>query len=297
MSPVESHLRISWAQHWEDVRLWRVLRGLEPGFYVDVGAMDPSEGSVTRSFYERGWRGLDVEPNPFFAQRLRDDRPLDRVEEVASGRERGKATLHVVTSADGEQGGLTTLEATYAERHLAEGNSVTNMTVEVVPLRELMAGTRAEDPSSFHFLKVDVEGYEAAVLAGADLDRFRPLIVLIEAREPERARDTYAESEDILVGAGYTPAADDGLNRWYVRSDDPGLARSLAPEINPLLDGFPRPWLEVRRERELREEIEMLTASLQAKSAELEAVYSSKSWRLSAPVRAMRKKLPRRTTG
>ncbi|MDP9329370.1 MAG: FkbM family methyltransferase [Actinomycetota bacterium] len=297
MAPAEDHLRISWAQHWEDVRLWRVLRGREPGFYVDVGAMDPSEDSVTRSFYERGWRGLNVEPNPFYAQRLRDERPLDLVEEVACGPERGKATLHVVTSAEGEHGGLTTLDTGYADRHRAEGNRVTTVAVEVAPLRELMESTPARDAASFHFLKVDVEGNEAAVLAGADLNRFRPLVVIVEAREPGGARETYAEGERILVDAGFATAADDGLNRWYVRSEDAHLAETLAPEVNPLLDGLPRRWWELRREQELVEGMQKLKTAWQDKSDELEAAYASRSWRVTAPLRSAGRFLRRAPRG
>ncbi len=309
-----AHLPVSFAEHWEDVRLWRVLGRLDPGFYVDVGAMDPSWDSVTRAFYERGWCGLDVEPNPYFAERLRSERPRDRVEEVAAGERRGEATLHVVTSSAGEQTGLTTLDAAIAERHAREGDWVTEAVVDVVPLAELMAGSPAEDPARFHFLKVDVEGHEPAVLAGAELDRFRPLVVLVEARAPRQAIDTYAESEEILGRAGYAMAADDGLNRWYVRSEDAGLAEVLAPEVNPLLDGVPRRGWELDREKELVERMEELDAACRASSEEADrlrqeaeasrqeaetlrasydTVVRSRSWRMTAPLRALTRALKR----
>jgi FkbM family methyltransferase len=298
--PVE-HLPVSWAEQWEDVRLWRVLRDRSPGFYVDVGAMDPSEDSVTRAFYDRGWWGLDVEANPFYVKRLIDARPRDRVEGVAAGLERGTATLHVVRSAGDEETGLTTLEDGVAARHAGEGSRVVDVEVDVVPLSELLDGSDAADPVRFHFLKVDVEGHEAAVLAGADLRRFRPLVVSIEARAPRRPVDTYAESESILIDAGYVFAADDGLNRWYVRSEDADVAALLAPEINPLLDGQPRRWWEMARERELSDRMDELDGAARAASAEatalrtevadlrsrLDTVYRSRTWRATAPLRAL----------
>ena len=305
--PVE-HLTISWAEQWEDVRLWRVLRDRPPGFYVDVGAMDPSEDSVTRAFYERGWSGLNVEANPFYVKRLIDARPRDRVEGVAAGREHGTATLHVVRSAGGEETGLTTLEDGVAARHADEGSRVVDVEVDVVPLADLLGGSEAADPARFHFLKVDVEGHEASVLAGADLRRFRPLVVSIEARAPRRPVDTFGESEAILVDAGYVFAADDGLNRWYVRAEDADLGAVLAPEINPLLDGQPRRWWEIARERELSDRMDELDESARASSAEatalrtevadlkaqLDAVHRSKTWRATAPLRAAARALRRR---
>ena len=41
---------ISYAQHGEDVLLWRALSGVKNGFYIDVGAFHPINDSVTRAF-------------------------------------------------------------------------------------------------------------------------------------------------------------------------------------------------------------------------------------------------------
>ena len=59
------------AQNFEDVLLARCFEAQATGFYVDVGAEDPDIGSVTRHFYERGWRGLNV----FATYTLRDYSP------------------------------------------------------------------------------------------------------------------------------------------------------------------------------------------------------------------------------
>ena len=67
---------VSYAQNYEDVILWRALKHIKNGFYVDCGAYDPNRDSVTRAFYERGWRGINIEPiatllQKFVAERLR----------------------------------------------------------------------------------------------------------------------------------------------------------------------------------------------------------------------------------
>ena len=51
---------ISVAPHGEDALLWPVLGHVEPGRYIDVGVRDPDRDSVTKAFYERGWRGLNL---------------------------------------------------------------------------------------------------------------------------------------------------------------------------------------------------------------------------------------------
>ena len=55
---------ISYAQNFEDVILWRALRDVPNGFYIDIGAGHPVADSVTMHFYEHGWRGINVEPDP-----------------------------------------------------------------------------------------------------------------------------------------------------------------------------------------------------------------------------------------
>ena len=54
----------SYAQNFEDVLLRRALRDIEAGFYVDIGAQDPVVDSVSRGFYELGWRGIHAEATP-----------------------------------------------------------------------------------------------------------------------------------------------------------------------------------------------------------------------------------------
>ena len=78
MEPQEQ--MVSYSQNYEDVVLSRVVAGPEPGFYVDVGATDPRRHSNTKTFYDRGWRGLNLEPNarqcaPELAESLYADSP------------------------------------------------------------------------------------------------------------------------------------------------------------------------------------------------------------------------------
>jgi len=81
---------VSYAQNFEDVMLWRALRQVAHGFYIDVGAGHPDESSVTRAFYDRGWRGLNIEPSEHYFQRLAAARPLDTNLQLALGRRRAR---------------------------------------------------------------------------------------------------------------------------------------------------------------------------------------------------------------
>ena len=85
---------ISYAQNFEDVMLRRALRHVENGFYIDVGAWSPDTDSVTRAFYERGWSGINVEPNPEFHAQLQERRARDRNLCLAVGDREGSLTMN-----------------------------------------------------------------------------------------------------------------------------------------------------------------------------------------------------------
>jgi hypothetical protein len=56
-------LEFPYTQNAEDVVLSRVFADQEFGFSVDISACHPVEDSVTLHFYERGWHGVNVEPD------------------------------------------------------------------------------------------------------------------------------------------------------------------------------------------------------------------------------------------
>jgi len=223
---------ISYAQNLEDVLLWRALRDAVPGpgRYIDIGAADPTALSVTRAFYDRGWRGLNVEPLPEMAERLRQARPEDIVVQAAVGAETGTGAetrpFHrVLVQA---QTGLSTLEEREAARHAAAGAAIETFDVPVVTLAALC---REHAPEPVHFLKIDVEGAEAEVLDSADFTRTRPWIVLVEATMPASNIANESGWEPGLLANGYRFAWFDGLNRFYLADEHADLARHF--EVQP----------------------------------------------------------------
>ena len=198
---------ISYAQNCEDVLLWRALGSVGHGFYIDVGAHHPDIDSVTRAFYDRGWSGVNIEPQPEEAARLRAARSRDVTLQLALGSAPGTAPFFAI-----EGTGLSTLDAAVARE--AEGqHPVRETTIAVRTLAEIC---RLHAAPEIHFLKIDVEGAERAVLEGADLVAFRPWIVLAEATAPLSTRETHADWEPLLLAADYVFVWFDGLNRYYV---------------------------------------------------------------------------------
>jgi uncharacterized membrane protein len=68
---------VSYAQSREDILLAAFFADDEIGFYVDVGACHPVLHSVTKYLYDRGWRGMNIEPLPAGAAAFAKGRPRD----------------------------------------------------------------------------------------------------------------------------------------------------------------------------------------------------------------------------
>ena len=90
---------ISFAQNFEDVMLWRVFRDQPTGFYVDVGAADPTKNSVTKWFYDLGWSGINIEPQPEYFKTLQLQRARDTNLNCGVGAARGEALARIFSSA------------------------------------------------------------------------------------------------------------------------------------------------------------------------------------------------------
>src|ERR1700730_7087413 len=103
---------ISYGQNCEDVILRRALREVERGFYVDVGAADPKEDSVTCAFYERGWSGINIEPVDEDFDNMTKARPSETNLKVPGGREAGLRTFRAFAGT-----GLSTLDPEIAARY------------------------------------------------------------------------------------------------------------------------------------------------------------------------------------
>jgi len=213
---------VSYAQNFEDVLLWRALRSVGAGFYIDVGAAHPDIDSVTRALYDRGWNGVNVEPVAASARRLLAARPRDVTLQVALGEAPGRAEFFIVQGTDT---GLSTTVGAMLGQYDPARFDVGRTEVEV---DTLAAVCRRHAPGPIHVLKVDVEGAERAVLAGADFAAFRPWIVLVEATAPMSTVETHVDWEGILLAAGYRFVWFDGLNRFYVTEE---RAAELAPHF------------------------------------------------------------------
>jgi FkbM family methyltransferase len=203
---------IAYGGNLEDVLLYRALSAVTHGFYIDVGANDPIEDSVTKLFYDQGWAGINIEPLARFCERLKQQRPRDINLQVAASDRPGTITFNEM---GGWAHGLSTIDPSIAERQAGRGLARHTYEVAAETLTNICD---RYSPSEIHFLKIDVEGAEGRVLRGLDLQRYRPWVIVAEVNGGGPP-----DWEELLVRSQYKHVHSDIANRYYIAREHPEL--------------------------------------------------------------------------
>ena len=214
---------ISYAQNFEDVILNRVFGAQTSGFYIDIGAQHPENDSVTKAFYARGWRGINIEPVQQYYELLQQARKRDLNLNFAIGK--AESTLEFYEL---EGTGLSTFDRQTA-LEIADKDDY-KIISDRVPVKTLADVCQQYVTEQIDFLKIDVEGWEENVILGHDWEQFRPIVVLLEATIPNSPVRTQTNIRQILESEDYEYVYFDGLNDYY-----------LAAEHNHLKEHFQTP--------------------------------------------------------
>ncbi len=267
--------------------LHRVFEGRRDGFYIDVGACDPVVESVTKFFYDEGWSGINIEPNEWFYSKLLADRPRDINLNLAVGEREECRPFYVF-----EQIGNSTFEEASRDRYVEKGFGAEQKTVHVTTLA---AVCRDYVRRQIDFLKVDCEGWEKFALKGADWDRFRPIVVIVEATEPGTTTPAWSDWEPYLIEtARYEMVYFDGLNRFYVRREYADLRSRFEAPPN-VFDDFKLHTLQAAEESNhaLVQERDSLTARVAELEEKLHRTAAETEEKLNRTVAEMEEKLNR----
>jgi len=169
-----------------DLKLYDAIGEKRGGTFIEVGANNGIAQSNT-VYFERylGWRGLLIEAVPALALQCRKNRPQARVVNAAlvpfgfRGKTVGMRYCNLMSTV---KGAMKTDEEELA--HIRAGCEVQkiesyDVTVPALTLQSILDKYRICEVDLF---SLDVEGFEANVLGGLDLDRFVARNLLIEAR-------------------------------------------------------------------------------------------------------------------
>lgn len=193
------------------------------GVFVEIGGFDGVHASNTWGLAVRGWRGLYIEPVPQFAHMCREHHRAHEgidVLEVAIAAP-GRDTVELTVAGPLTSGSLPLSEAyrstSWSRDAVQEASTITvpAATADAVLQSWLPMSSRSLD-----LLVIDVEGMESEVFSGLTLDRWLPVMLIVELMDnhPDFATlqgpsaRLYAE----ILAQGYVVVFKTSLNTVFV---------------------------------------------------------------------------------
>jgi FkbM family methyltransferase len=199
----------SFSQFGEDLLIYDLLKemSVQGASYLDIGANDPEFFSNSFLFYQEGYNGVLVEPNPALADRLRAFRRKDTVLNAGIGidAEVTEADFHIFAEENSGLGTFSAEQAKLMEERGLHGLKRPVVRVKRIPLFNINAVIAEHFTECPDLISIDVEGWDLQVLETFDFEKYSPAVFCVETLAYDRNGGTLRITEiyDLMHRNGY----------------------------------------------------------------------------------------------
>jgi FkbM family methyltransferase len=182
------------------------------GVFLDVGCAWPIDANNTYYLEKHlAWTGIGVDALSDYAEAWQRERPGSRFFSfLVTDRSGGTGTFFKSPNP-----GLSSTDRSSASgKNFGETMEPEKIEIPMITLNDLLG---REGITKIDLLSMDIEGHEPKALAGFDIDRFRPELVVIEGKKGTVAR--YFRRHGYEQIQRYVPY--DGVNRYFQRKRKP----------------------------------------------------------------------------
>ena len=215
----KSSLKRSFAQQGEDLILDRVLtRVLRKDVfkchtYVDVGAYDAIDHSVTYLLYLRGWNGVVFDPSLSTQKSFKRWRKRDVFVNAVVGNEDGVDVDFYIPKRSLSDQSLVSTKYPNSEKV----NDFDKLVFRQVNLNNEL---RRQGLSKIDVLNIDVEGAELEILKNLDFDFFKPSVIAVEIHGNNLEECLKSEEARLILDKGYQFVGSAVITQFFARKDE-----------------------------------------------------------------------------
>ncbi len=216
----------SYAQLGEDLIMGHLFYqlGIQKPTYLDIGANEARFISNTYLFYQRGSRGVLVEPNPYLFRKLISARPKDTVINAGIGlTEMAEADFYVFPDY---ANGLSTFSEKEAKHwELIGMKGLGKIPVEkVIKIPLIPVNTILEKYfplAAPNLMSIDVEGLDTEILMSMDFSKYQPEVICVETLAYDENQESFkiTEIEELMRKKNYEVYADTRVNTIFCKKD------------------------------------------------------------------------------
>ena len=203
-----------YSQSGEDVIIRQFFKSKNDGFFVDIGAYHPKHYSNTYLLHKKGWRGINIDPNPDNMRIFRSARKNDINVQVGVAKQAEKLTYykfsHPSCNTFSKEDTLQFKDKKWIES-LGEEN------IQCLPLRDILH-THLPEGQTIDLVNIDVEGFDLEVLESNDWNKFKPQVIIIEDHPFEPGNPTKSDIFNYLTERGYTLHSYTGLSLIFKKN-------------------------------------------------------------------------------
>lgn len=207
--------RLVTSQCGEDLIIESLMPHKTNGFYVDVGANHPIKYNNTHLFYNKGWTGINIEPNHSRIWLFNIFRKRDINLNVGVGQKESIMNFHIFKEST-----LSTFDDVAAEKYIKMGHPLDKtVKIPIIPLKDILkkhAGNREID-----IMSIDTEGFDMEVLESNDWNTYRPRFLIIETLEyskDDKAKKLNDIFDPYTEKIGYKKIAETYINTIYEKT-------------------------------------------------------------------------------
>lgn len=160
-------------QEGENIILERIFAKRYNGFYIDIGAHHPVRFSNTLNLYQKGWTGINIEPNHETIEIFKKMRSRDVNLNIAVSTKKNKCNYYKFKDP-----ALNTTDIKICRMRERQGYScIEKSIVQTKTLNQILLQNCKKN---IDLLKIDVEGKELDVLKSNNWERFIPNVIICE---------------------------------------------------------------------------------------------------------------------
>lgn len=159
------------------------------GFYVDIGALHPLRFSNTHLFYERGWRGINIDAMPGSMKEFNEIRKEDI--NIEAGISESGSELIFYSFKDPA---LNSFNKKISETRIANGwELIEKINIKTFSINDILNKYLPEN-QKIDFINIDAEGLDFEIIKSLDWKKYKPDFLLAENLE--------LKNEDIVQFGG-----------------------------------------------------------------------------------------------
>jgi FkbM family methyltransferase len=170
-----------YSQNDEERTILKHFEGKPAGTFLDIGAFHPTKFSNTRALWERGFKGVYVEPSPSLHQAF-----LDAID--------GEPKMQLIPDCIGDKAGeveffdsgdwaVSTTDPTWVEKWKNSGATFTPIKVRMITVPMLL---EVSIHKTFDFISLDTENTVKTILPLLDLNALKTSLICLEWNNQNR---------------------------------------------------------------------------------------------------------------